>query len=120
MYIFSHKDINLVYPNNYISNIKIDNYKLENHISNKYFEIKKISDQYFLPHFYVPIKIISVNDKTSFLDALYDNELRKLIYMPKQNNGKNISYIENNLKKNSNSHMEFKKVSPVKYRILLY
>src|SRR3990167_2669871 len=75
----------------------------------------------FLPHFYVPKKItVSSEDPKNIVKwASVKKEIRSAIYYKAQNKGKNLETLR--VKQDSNNQvLEFKKINPAKYRIVIH
>lgn len=82
-----------------------------------------INKKYFLPHFYTSKKnIVSLGDLKNLPSIVSrdDYQIRSTIFFKEQNEGKDEILDNLNGKVNGNQEVEFKKVNPTKYRIIIH
>jgi len=92
--------------------------------SNSLFDLLKVSEKYFLPHFYTPTAVIATDkDVQALPNILLDPafNLRSAIFFEKQNGG-NLSLGKslNGIKGLGLPVLEYKKVNPTKYKIQVH
>lgn len=85
-------------------------------------QLYQVDDAYFLPHFYVPNKIITFYNSVEKLPKLVasrDFAVGDAFYFNKQNSGQNINLdiLNNTVQK---PIIEFKKISQTKYRLVFH
>lgn len=122
-YLVYHKDI----AQKYITETsgKIADYKkagsLSQIYSGDYFDLYRISDQYYLPHVYVPTQSIVTNSRVAEMSTLLGSaELsdRSALFLSTQNQGKSIANIPSAIKMPPT--LEYKKINPTKYRVVVH
>lgn len=129
-YMIYHKDVH----ENFVEQTeqKIRFYEETNLIklifSNEYFDVYKMKDDFFLPHFYTPQSVITTSQSIENLPKIVlqnDYKVRSAIYIEdtfydpaipsifdeKELNIENISFTPT---------IEYKKINPTKYRVILH
>lgn len=92
-----------------------------------FIDLYKINKKYFLPHLYTPQYLfisLSNVDKISQIASLPEYDVRLAIYFKNQNIGKD-NFLEQikksgNEQKNKMPVIEFKKIDPTKYRVMIH
>lgn len=122
-YILYHKDIAQKFIDK--TKNKIADYEKLGYISKvyggDYFDLYRITDRYYLPHIYTPVESI-VSDKTvsEIHTILSDPNIStsSAIFLSLQNQGKDLSSIPTKII--TAPTLEYKKINPTKYRIIVH
>jgi len=88
---------------------------------NDYFILYKIADRFYLPHVYTPEQVVISDKETKKLPSVinsFDTTKRSAIFMSLQNVGKDLTTMPLSIKEPPN--IEYKKINPTKYRILIH
>jgi len=120
--IIFHKDVSQSFLNQTIEKMKY--YENENYLKkiadNDYFSFYLLNDNYFLQHFYTPETILRTDFDLSFLPKIVsqkDYNVRSVIYFGQNKNVASESGVIERENVEGQPVLEFKKISPVKYRV---
>lgn len=132
-YYILHKDLNLLYKDENIPDVSYGKYEklffLEKSpiLNSKNFNIYHINPNYFLPHVYSSQSIVVVNSSVNDLPEIISQSVynvRSSIFFEGQNKRKmDILNVLKSLKlddENNKQVLEFKKINPTKYRVVVH
>lgn len=86
-------------------------------------DLYSADDAHFLPHFYVPKKIITSRRSTEELARIFSGDSYdtfSAVFFSKQDDNKKTPLDTLNYQKSSNLSLEFKEINPTKYRIKIH
>ena len=116
-YIIYHKDVEQKFIQQ--TQDKISFYENAGLISkieeNSFFNLYKVHNNYYLPHFYTPQTVITTTEDIDTLPEIVSQEnynIRSAIYLNQQEDA--IKTV------NSTPIIEYKKINPTKYRVILH
>lgn len=123
-YFFIHKDLNKIYSDTYLTKKDVAYLPINAIYTSIYFEVAKIKNDFFLPHFHIPQKSIisqrTIEDLPKIISS-DDWQTRSVVFFADQNTEK--ENILNKLKTEKTTALptlEFKKINPTKYRVRVH
>lgn len=119
-YLIFHKDID---QSNLYTQDKMHYYKERGFISlinsNDFFDLYKLDDRYFLPHFYIPKKIKIIDRVEQLSDSLFEEKEANVGYIESNDINRKTKLLIEKQKYSENQKIEYRKIDQTKYRVIL-